>query len=416
MGNDRLNEDERPLWAKRIRAERAARGWSQTEAVRVLRAHGDETLPGDASILRNWKRWEAGEAEPDDFYKKLISKSFGTVTAAFFPTASHRDANAELLAGSGLNTLELLSRVRASDVSTSTLDALRITADRLCCEYPYMPSAQLQVEGRAWLQRITTLLNGRMTLTQHRELLSLAGLVALLLGCVEYDMGLRRDAETTRRAALSLGQEADDQDVMGWAQEMRAWYALTQGDYRVAVSAGQSGEAVASGRSVAVQLAAQQAKAWARMGDRRQVELALERGRNLLEVLPEPEDTDHHFVVDPEKFDFYAMDCYRIAREDQLAELYAHEVIRSSTNFDGTFRKPMRVAEANVTLGVIAARSGNLEEAVALGRRALEGDRQSMPSLLMCSRELTTALDKLYPNEQAAKSYVEQVQAIAAAS
>jgi tetratricopeptide (TPR) repeat protein len=414
MGTDGKQEDERPAWAKRIRAERTARGWSQSEAVRALRAHGDDTLPAPSSLLRNWKRWEAGEVEPDDFHKKLIAKSFGTVTAAFFPATGRRELNSELLAGSGLDTLEILSRIRASDVSTSTLDALRITADRLCCEYPYMPSAQLQVEGRAWLQRITKLLHGRMTLTQHRELLSLAGTVALLLGCVEYDMGLRRDAETTRRAALSLGEEAEDQEVMGWAQEMRAWYALTQGDYRAAVAAGQAGEAMAPGRGVSVQLAAQQAKAWARMGDRRQVELALERGRNLLEVLPEPEDTDHHFVVDPQKFDFYAMDCYRIAGEDQRAELYAHEVIRSSTDFDGSYRKPMRVAEANVTLGVIAARSGNLEEAVALGRRALQGDRQSMPSLLMCSQELTSTLSRLYPTEPAANSYLKQVQEIAA--
>ena len=259
MANDGVQGDERPVWAKRIRSERTARGWSQTEAVRVLRTHGDDSLPADASLVRSWKRWEAGEVEPDNFYKKLIAKTFGTVTAAFFPTTNRRDVDSELLIGSGLDTLEILARIRASDVSQSTLDALRITADRLCCEYPYVPSDQLRVEGRAWLQRITHLIDGRTTLAQHRELLSLAGLVALLLGCVEYDTGLRRDAEVTRRAALSLGQEAEDQDVMGWAQEMRAWYALTQGDYRAVVAAGQAGEAMAPGRSVSVQLAAQQA-------------------------------------------------------------------------------------------------------------------------------------------------------------
>ena len=413
MANDGAQGDERPVWARRIRSERTARGWSQTEAVRVLRTHGDETLPSDTSLVRSWKRWEAGEVEPDNFYKKLISKTFGAVTAAFFPAPSRRDS--ELLIGSGLDTLDILARIRSSDVSQSTLDALRITADRLCCEYASAPSDQLRIEGRAWLERITHLLDGRMTLAQHRELLSLAGLVALLLGCVEYDMGLRRDAEVTRRAALSLGHEAGDQDVLGWAHEMRAWYALTQGDYRAVVAAGQAGEALAPGRSVSVQLAAQQAKAWARMGDRRQVEIALERGRNLLEVLPPPEDTAHHFVVDPEKFDFYAMDCYRIAGEDQLAGLYSREVIRTATDFDGSVRNPMRVAEANVTLGVIAARSGNLEEAVAYGRKALEGDRKSMPSLLMCSRELSGLLSERFPKEAVTTSYLEQLRGLSAA-
>jgi hypothetical protein len=113
---------------------------------------------------------------------------------------------------------------------------------------------------------------------------------------------------------------------------MRARYALTQGDYKAVIAAGRAGEAIAGGRSVAVQLAAQQAMAWARMGDRRQTELALDRGRSLPEALPLPEDTDHHFVVDPEKFDYYAMDCYRIVGEDRLAQLYASEVIRTATN------------------------------------------------------------------------------------
>jgi hypothetical protein len=43
------------------------------------------------------------------------------------------------------------------------------------------------------------------------------------------------DGESTRRAVLSLSQEAKDQDMMGWAREMRAWYSLTQGDYKAVV-------------------------------------------------------------------------------------------------------------------------------------------------------------------------------------
>ena len=169
-------------------------------------------------------------------------------------------------------------------------------------------------------------------------------------------MGQRADAEATRRAAFSLGQESGSADVMGWAQEMRTWYALTRGDYQGVVAAAEAGEAVAPRQSAAVQLVAQRAKAWARMGDRRQVELALDHGRRILEGLPYPENLDHHFVVDPSKFDFYAMDCYRTAGEDNLAEMYADEVIRSSTDLDGTERKPMRIAEARITLGEVAAR------------------------------------------------------------
>ncbi|WP_436657051.1 XRE family transcriptional regulator [Micromonospora sp. URMC 103] len=377
-----------------------------------MRAHATERLPADSTLLRNWKRWESGSSEPDGFYRSLIAKTFGTVTAAFFPPATPHEADAQLIAGTGMETVEILARLRSSDVSAATLEALRITADRLCCEYPYMASDQLRVEGRAWLRRITALMDRRLTLAQHQEVLTLAGWVALLVGCVEYDMGLRRIAEGTRKAALTLGEEAGNAAISGWAYEMRAWYALTQGDYRGVIAAAEAGEAAAAHDGAAVQLAAQRAKAWARLGDRRQVEMALDKGRTLLESLPYPEDTDHHFVVDPAKFDFYAMDCYRIAGEDRLAEMYAREVIRSSTEPDGTERKPMRNAEARITLGVVAARAGDLEQAVSYGRRALQGDRKSLPSLLMCSQELATALRERYPKEPDAVSYLDEVRAL----
>ncbi|WP_174535048.1 XRE family transcriptional regulator [Micromonospora chalcea] len=379
-----------------------------------MRVHATEQLPTDSTLLRNWKRWEAGSSEPDAFYKALIAKTFGTVTAAFFPPATPHEADAALIAGTGMETVEILARLRSSDVSAATLEALRITADRLCCEYPYMASEQLRVEGRAWLRRITALMDRRLTLAQHQEVLSLAGWVALLVGCVEYDMGLRRIAEGTRKAALTLGDEAGNAAISGWAYEMRAWYALTQGDYRGVIAAAEAGEAVAAHDGAAVQLTAQRAKAWARLGDRRQVETALDKGRSLLESLPYPEDTDHHFVVDPAKFDFYAMDCYRIAGEDRLAEMYAREVIRSSTDPDGTERKPMRNAEARITLGVVAARNGDLDQAVSYGRRALEGDRKSLPSLLMCSKELATLLRDRYPTEPEAVSYLDEVRTLSA--
>ena len=104
-------------------------------------------------------------------------------------------------------------------------------------------------------------------------------------------------------------------------------------------------------------------------------------GRRLLDSMPYPENLDHHFVVDPTKFDFYAMDCYRQLAEDKMAENLADEVIRASTDFDGTERAPMRIAEARITLGVVAARQGDIEQAVHHGEHALAGQRKSLPSL-----------------------------------
>jgi len=294
-GFDVTNEAGRPAWARRMRAEREARGWSQADAIHALRAHSTKHLAADTALLRNWKRWEAG-TYPDEFYRPLIAKTFGTVTTAMFPHEGHRNGDAEVLAVTGADTLEIVSRLRASDLNAATLEGLRITVDRLCSEYPHLSSETLRVEGQQWLRRITDLLDGRLTLTEHREVLTLAGWLALLVGCVEYDMGLRGPAEATRQCAMSLGKEAGNAEIMGWAHEMAAWFALTQGDYRGVIIASEAGREVAGGHSVAVQLAAQKAKAWARLGDRRQVEVALDQGRNLLESLPYPTNLDNHFV------------------------------------------------------------------------------------------------------------------------
>ncbi|MEV0090217.1 XRE family transcriptional regulator [Streptomyces sp. NPDC050738] len=404
--------DERPTWARRIAGEREARQWTQTEAVAALRAHSPKKLPEGSSMIRQWKRWESGEVTPSEFYQPIIAAMFGTVTHAIFPVANRRDGNAEIIAASGMETLDIISRLQASDVDSATIDALRITTDRLCSEYPHLPSGQLAVEGRAWLKRVAGLQAQRLTLAQHREVLTLSGWLALLIGCVEYDMGDRAAAESTRRAALSLATEAGNTEISGWAHEMRAWFALTTGEYRGILAASKAGTEIAPSHGVAVQLAGQEAKGWARLGDRRQTEVALDRGRKLLEGMPYPENLDHHFVVDPAKFDFYAMDCYRLLGEDRFAENLAHEVIRAGTDFDGAERSPMRMAEARITLGVVAARAGDVEQAVSYGEWALKGERQSLPSLLMVSRELASIVHKDFASEPTGREYLDHLHAI----
>ncbi|WP_393916758.1 XRE family transcriptional regulator [Halostreptopolyspora alba] len=315
--------------------------------------------------------------------------------------------------GDTADTPDLLARMSTSAVDTATLEALRLTVDRLCADYPSVAAHQLLTESRAWLDRMADLLNHRLTLSQHREVLSMAGMLALLVGCLEQDTGASNRAEATRRSALSLGLESDDHDVIGWSYEMSAWFSLTRGDYRGVLTAADTGIAKAGDRSVSVQLFAQQAKAWARIGDRRRVEVALDQGRCLLERLPYPEDVQHHFVVDPHKWDFYAMDTYRLAGENEHAESLADEVLSMATDWTGRVISPMRAAEAHVTKGVVSARQGDLDSAISHGQTALEGTRQSVPSLVMVGKELGTELMQHYPNETEAKEYVDELRSLA---
>ncbi|MDN3025653.1 XRE family transcriptional regulator [Streptomyces sp. S.PB5] len=405
--------DDRPRWAQRMESERAARGWSPLDAARAMRAHSSHELPDERTLTRSWRRWESGAVEPRD-HRALIATVFGTTTHAFFPVEHRRDGNAEVQDVSGMDTVEIVARLRASDVDEATLDALRITVDRLCTEYAYMPGDQLLVEGRAWLNRVVTMQHQRLTLGQHRDILALAGMLTLLVGCVEYDSGgpTRTHAEATRQAALSIGREVGHAGIQGWAHEMRAWFALTTGDMRGVISAADAGLSVAPKESVAVQLLAQRAKAWARLGDRRQTEVALDAGRTLLESMPYPENVQNHFVVDPGKWDFYSMDCYRKVGDNQISETLAREVLRAGVDYDGRERSPMRNAEARITLGVVAAREGDLAAAISYGEQALRGDRKSLPSLSMVAGDLDAVLTQRYDGDPQAREFVQHMRAL----
>jgi hypothetical protein len=72
----------------------------------------------------------------------------------------------------------------------------------------------------------------------------------------------------------------------------------------------------------------------------------------------------------------------------------------------------MRLAEARVTLGVVAARQGDLDEAVSQGERALNGQRKSLPSLLVVSLDLTRVLNERYPAGAGTRKYLNQLRAL----
>ncbi|MFD9965060.1 tetratricopeptide repeat protein [Amycolatopsis sp. NPDC058986] len=410
----------RPPWAVRIRQDRTSRGWTVAEAaenlLRHARARGDRNekdLPSKSTVVRRWRGWEAGEHNPDtssdDYYAPLIAQTLGTTRYALFPPAPREVLGGDLVVPSEMETAEILARMQASDVDRVTLEGITRTVEILCSEYPYMPSDQLVAEGRSWLRRVVALRGHRLTLDQHRELLVQAGWLALLVGCVENDMGRRNAAESTRRMAESLGKESKNADILGWAHEMTCWFRLTDHDYKGVIAAAEAGLEVAGHQSVAVQLLAQAAKAHARLGNRREMEKALERAGRILDALPYPTNLDNHFNVDPSKIDYYALDCWRILGVYPVAARYADEVIRTSTAYDGTERKPMRIAEARLTLGVIAAYQGDVDEAAQMGQRALSGDRRSLPSLLLVANELGTIMSARYGKTPEARNYLEQL-------
>src|SRR5919112_1265410 len=101
-----------------------------------MRTFSDVPLP--AGLLDQWKRWERGRNYPDEFYRPLIAATLGTVVESIFEqNRVHRPRLTDdlLIVRSGMDTHELVQRLRQSSVNDNTLDALSLTVEQLCCDY-----------------------------------------------------------------------------------------------------------------------------------------------------------------------------------------------------------------------------------------------------------------------------------------
>ena len=76
-------------------------------------------------------------------------------------------------------TAELLRRVQADDTAPATIEALPATTVELCRRYATDPAADLRPEAHGWLREAARLVRRPTGLAAHRELLTVAGRLAL---------------------------------------------------------------------------------------------------------------------------------------------------------------------------------------------------------------------------------------------
>ena len=290
-------------------------------------------------------------------------------------------------------------------VDHGTVEALHAAVERLCCEYSTVPAPVLREKAEQHLQHVVRLLDVRKTLSQHRELLVIAGWLSTLLACLHNDMGKRRAAEAARDDAYRLGKEAGHPVLVRWVYELQSWFALTDDRLRDVTTFARAGQALGNNDSASVQLVLQEAKGWAKLGQRRQAEDALERGRALLDRLPLAYQPGHHFVFDPSKYPFYAAPIYQWLGDHAAAEEHCEEVFAQCVSADGTTPWPMRLAETENVMGLVQLHRGDLTGAIAYGTRALGYERTCSPSLLGGTAELLAAIQRRHPHESAAREF-----------
>ncbi|MGH3389290.1 MAG: hypothetical protein ACRDOO_10480 [Actinomadura sp.] len=372
------NANDRRTLAARLRTERERRRWTKREmAARLRDALPDRQRPDLDTLISYVKRWEAGTVGVSERYRIAYA------TVLDHDIHEIQPASASLLADGldrprdvtafddEIHAMEFARRVAASEVGPETLRQLEIAVDDLAVAYPGTPPADLLRRVRRHLSYVEQLLDARKTLAEHRRLLVVGGWLSLLAATCHTDLQQRQAASARLRTAAQLAEQADHPEIAAWCLETEAWQAVTDGDYRRAVTLSQGAQAVApSTGSAYIQATAQEGRAWARLGAGRETHDALGRVTELIAPLPTPERPEHHYRYDPAKGDAYAATTLSWLG-DPAAEPYARRVLARLESTENGPPRPRRAASARLDLSLALLAADQPDEAAHLTHMAV---------------------------------------------
>jgi len=401
----------------RLAEHRGRLGLTQEQAAAELARLDGRELRIDGNAV---SRHERGRVRPSEFHQALYARLYGTTVDELWPVLlagvhpvpvarllDHDAQPAPVDEDYDAELIELARRAEASDVGRTALDTVDLAVADLARRYSRTPPAELLTGIRSRSRDVAGLLDGRATLTQRRRLLVAGGWLALLAATVHVDLRHRPAARAARDIAMSIGREAGEPELVAWAVEIAAWEAIVDRDWQAATLLARTGQEVAPrAGAAAVQLAAQEARATARIGDSRTVHAALDRAGAALQRQPDGAPTDHHFVFDPAKLTYYTATALSWLG-DPAAEAYSREVIRTSS-------APRRVVTARLDLGMVLGKLGRPDEAAQMGTLAVESG-WLVPSNVWRAGELAAALAHSYPDLPEVRGYRDQYRTAARA-
>lgn len=372
-------------FSEAVRRLRVQCGWSLRELAR--RAHVNA---GHVSRIEN------GQRQPSPAMAAALDTALGAggklVQLATAGLAPIPEELAEI--DDETAAWELARRAGSSDVGTETVQRLESAVDDLAMAYPVTPPAELSGGVRRHLGFVSRLLDGRTTLAEHRRLVVAGGWLSLLGATVDIDLHRRGTAVARLRTAAQLARQAHHPELLAWCLETTAWQVLTSGDHRRALALSQAAQRVApTGSSAYVQATAQEGRAWARLGEKRQTRRLLDRLDKLAGTLPVPENPEHHYRYDPAKAVAFTATTLAWAG-DPAAEGYAREVIRRLESNEDGVRRPRRVVSARLDLALALLAADKPDEATHATLEAMRSGRL-VPSNFWRAREVVTAVEAL---------------------
>lgn len=366
---DEIAAEMRARWGFALRAAyRHANGLTLDQAAdRCNTVANDADTRTSGSRISDWEGWPQTGRRPSAFNVVVLAKSYGTQPRRLIspdewvaldererlildelarspsdqqphdgqlsrpperngvtPAGQQQPSLAALTAEAARDSLAFASWAESSNVSASALDHLSYELCRIALNYVHAPLRMLLGDLTALRGHACELLqNGRQHPTQARKLFFLTGTSCLLLAHASQNLGDSASAMAQVRAALTCAEQADHNGLRAWAHGTAGLIAEWTHQHRRAVEFAQRGQPFAATADSRVRLAALEARAAARTGDRRLALDALARAARAREV-PAPNDELAEFggllTFPVAKQHYYAGSTYALLSEDGRAQ------------------------------------------------------------------------------------------------
>src|SRR6266508_3093493 len=247
-------------------------------AVRIETVPAGEDLGADAMVM-----WCVnGKVYVMPTRRELLKLlGAGAVIGAVGPTVERLR-----LKPSGSRVLDAMqaSGASASRLAAGDVEQLEQAAAHYAAVFRRTLPETLYPEVLAVRLHVGELLGGSLTLSQHRDLLVTAGWLSNVLGLLCFDLGDHLAAGAWCTDVEQRAEDASHLELAAWGAQTRVLMAFYGGRAREAVTCAQKGQTLAPLGTVAhAKLVAQEMRAWAQLGDVREVDSARRRSEQAID-------------------------------------------------------------------------------------------------------------------------------------
>ena len=298
----------------------------------------------------------------------------------------------------------------SSELVPGDAEDLEYAVHRIGAGYSAASPQELWPVVASYRQRAFSLLTRRHTLREGRELANHAGMLSVILAWIAHDLGERDLVNVLCADAWEQGRQADALEVGAWAEDVRATDALYNGRPLDALASATPGLAVAPRNSnAAIRLAAQTARAQARLGDRSAYAQAAALANHYREKLPL--HASGLFAVDSVRLTSYEASSWGWLGDHTQARTAAAQAIEHYMAMPAPYQAPTRLAIARLDLASAHAELGEPDAAIAAARQALVGKRpvQSIHNRL---KQLERKLKTRYPTLPITQAFSEEAKTL----